>query len=85
MTALLTSLLSGLGRRTALYAALAVAIAIAAWMLIQRGRVAAEADYAIRRADARIRAMQTAREARHEVRTTDRADLDARAERWMRD
>jgi hypothetical protein len=85
MTALLTSMLSGLGRRAALYAALVAAIAIAAWMLIRRGRVEAEAEFAIRRAEARIRSMQTAREVHHETRNADRADLDTRAERWMRD
>lgn len=85
MGALLTSIFSGIGRRVALYAALAAAIAIAMWTLVRRGRLEAEADLAIRRADARIRSMQTAKETRHEVRNADRADLDRRADRWMRD
>jgi hypothetical protein len=83
--ALFTSLLSGIGRRAALWASLAAAICIAVWILIRRGRLEAEAELAIRQADARIRAMQTARETRHEVQNADRADLDRRADRWMRD
>lgn len=85
MIALLTSLLSGIGRRVALCGALTAAIAIAVWVLIRQGRLQAEAQLAIRQADARLRAMQTARETRHEVRNADRSDLDRRADRWMRD
>jgi hypothetical protein len=85
MRILLTALLSGLGRRAALYAALAAALAIGAWMLIRHGRVAAEADYAIRRAEARLRALQTSKDIRHDVQNADRADLERRADRWMRD
>jgi len=83
--AFVTAALSGLGRRAALWSALAAAIVVAVWSLIRHGRHQAEADLAIRKADARIRAMQTARETRHEIRNTDRADLDCRADRWMRD
>jgi hypothetical protein len=85
MRILLTSLLSGLGRRVALYAALAAALAIGAWLLIRRGRVAAEAEFAIRRAEARLRALQTTKDIRHDVQNADRADLERRADRWMRD
>ena len=85
MIRLLTSFLSGIGRRVALWAGLAGAIAIALWVLIRKGRLQAEAELATRQADARIRAMQAAKETRHEVRNADRADLDRRADRWMRD
>lgn len=85
MAALLTTLLSGIGRRVALWAALAAAVLIAMWTLVRRGRLEAEADLAIRQADARIRSMVTAKEKRHEVRIADRAELDRRADRWMRD
>lgn len=85
MIALITTFFAGIGRRVALWAALAAAIGVAVWVLIRRGRLEAEAELAIRQADARIRAMQTARETRHEVRNADRADLDRRADRWMRD
>jgi hypothetical protein len=85
MLSILTPFLSGIGRRVALWGALAAAILFAMWTLVRHGRLQAEADLAIRRADARIRAMQTAKETRHEVRNADRADLDRRADRWMRD
>lgn len=82
---MITTLFAGLGRRLALWSALVCAITIAVWVLIRRGRFEAEATLAIQRAEARIRAMQVAKETRHEVRNADRADLDRRADRWMRD
>jgi hypothetical protein len=85
MGVFITMALSGLGRRAAFWGALAAAIGFAIWALIRHGRHQAEADLAIRKADARIRAMQTAKETRHEIRNADRADLDVRAYRWMRD
>ena len=85
MGAFLTMAFSRLGRRFALWGALAAAVGFAIWALIRHGRLQAEADLAIRTADARIRAMQKSRETRHEVRNADRADLDDRADRWMRD
>ena len=85
MSAILTTVLAGLGRRLAYWGAIIAAIGVAAWVLIRHGRLAAEADLAVRRADARIRAMQTSKEIRHDVQNTDRADLERRADRWMRD
>jgi hypothetical protein len=82
---MITTFFAGIGRRVALWAGLAGAIAIAVWVLIRQGRLQAEAELAIRRADARIRSMHAAKETRHEVRNADRADLDRRADRWMRD
>jgi hypothetical protein len=85
MISILTAIFSGIGRKAALWGAVAAAIVVALCIAWRRGRHDAEAAFVIRRADARIRSMQTAREARHEVRNTDRADLERRAERWMRD
>lgn len=85
MISIITAILSGIGRKAALWGAICLAIAAALWVSFRRGRFEAEAEFAIRRADARVRAMQTAKEVRHEVRNTDRADLDDRADRWMRD
>ena len=85
MITMLTALLSGVGRRVALWGALALALVAALWVAFRRGRLEAEAELAIRRADARIRSLQTAKEIRHEVSNADRADLDDRADRWMRD
>jgi hypothetical protein len=85
MIHVLSIMLSGLGRRFAFWGAIAAAVGFAAWALIRRGRRAAEADLAIRRAEARIRAMQTSRDTRHDVQSSDQADLKRRADRWMRD
>ena len=85
MSALVTALLAGLGRRAAFYGAIVFAIFAALWVAFRQGRRAAEADLAIRRADARIRAMQTSQEIRHEIQNADRADLKRRADRCMRD
>jgi hypothetical protein len=82
---ILTTLLAGFGRRMAYWGALTLAIAIAVWILIRKGRHAAEADLAIRRAEARIRALQTSRDIRHDLQNTDRANLERRVDRWMRD
>jgi hypothetical protein len=79
------ALLTRLGRRAALYGALALALIAALGIAFRQGRRAAEANYAIRRANARIRSMQTAKELRHDIQSSDRPDLERRADRWMRD
>lgn len=85
MTPMITAALAGLGRRIALWGALAGAIAIAAWVLFRHGRHHARAELAIRRAEARIRAMQSARETRHELETLPDNERARRLARWMRD
>ena len=85
MSLVLTALLSGLGRRFAYWGAIVAAVGVAVWILLRQGKHAAEADLAIRRADARVRALQTSKDIRHEVQNADRADLERRANRWMRD
>ena len=85
MIRLVTSLIARLGRRAALYGSLALALIAALGIAMRQGRRAAEASYAIRRADARIRSMQTAKELRHDIQSSDRPDLERRADRWMRD
>jgi hypothetical protein len=81
----ITAALAGFGRRAAFCGAIAAAVGFAIWALIRHGRHQAEADLAIRKADARGRAMQISKEVHHEVGNADRADLDRRAKRWMRD
>ncbi len=85
MIGLVTPLIAGLGRRAALCGALALALISALGVALRQGRRAAEASYAIRRADARIRALQTAKDISHDVETASPADRDRRLERWMRD
>ena len=85
MSAILTTLFAGLGRRFAYWGTIVAAIGVAVWILIRQGRLAAEAQLAIRRADARVRALQTSKDIRHDLQNADRADLERRADRWMRD
>ena len=85
MSAILTMLFAGLGRRFAYWGAIVAAVGVAIWLLLRRGKHAAEADLAIRRADARVCALQTSKDIRHDLQNTDRTDLDRRADRWMRD
>ena len=85
MIGLVTPLIAGLGKRAVLYGSLALAVIVALGIAMRQGRRAAEASYAIRRADARIRSMQTAQELRHDIQSSDRPDLERRADRWMRD
>ena len=85
MTTILTTLFAGLGRRFAYWGAIVAATGTAVWILIHQGRLAAKAELAIRRADARIRALQSSKDIRHDVQNADRADLERRADRWMRD
>ena len=79
------ALLTGFGRRAMLYGAIALAVIAALWIAARQGRQAAKAELAIRRADARVRSMQTSKDIRHDVQNADRADLERRAHRWMRD
>jgi hypothetical protein len=79
------ALLTGLGRRAILYGAIALAVIVALWVAVRQGRQAAAANFAVRRADARVRSMQTSKDIRHDVQNADRADLKRRAHRWMRD
>ena len=85
MISIARALLSGLGRRAAFYGAIALAVLAALWIAFRQGRQAAAANFAIRRADARVRSMQTSKDIRHDVQNANRADLERRAHRWMRD
>jgi high-affinity Fe2+/Pb2+ permease len=85
MISILTAMVSWIGRKAALWGAFAVAIGAALWIAFRRGRLEAEAEFMIRRADARIRSLQTAKEVSHEVQNADRAELERRLDRWMRD
>ena len=85
MISILTAIFSGIGRKVALWIAIAGAIGAALLFALRRGRLEAEAEFMIRRADARIRSLQTAKEVSNEVQNADRADLERRLDRWMRD
>jgi hypothetical protein len=85
MISILTAVFSGIGRKAALWGAIVLAIGTALWVAFRRGRLEAEAEFLIRRADARIRSLQTANEVSDEVQNADRPDLERRLDRWMRD
>jgi hypothetical protein len=85
MTVFVTRIFAAIGRRAALWMALIVIFFTALRLAVRQGRHAAKADFAIRHAEARIRALQTSQETRHDIQNADRADLERRADRWMRD
>lgn len=73
------------GRRAALYAALTSALLAALWVAARQGRHAAEAKFAIRAAEARIRALRISREVSHDITTLPDDERARRLDRWMRD
>ena len=85
MITVVRSLLTGIGRQAVLYGAIALAVLAALWIAFRQGRQAAEVELAIRRANARVRSMQTSKDIRYDIQSSDRPDLERRADRWMRD
>ena len=85
MIGLISRIIAALGRRALLWGALLLILLSALRIATRQGRHAAEADFAIRAAEARIRAMRTSREVRHEIETVPDAKRDRHLSRWMRD
>ena len=85
MISIVRRLASAFGQRVALWAALILILASALRIATRQGRQAAEAEFAIRAAEARIRALRKSREVRHEIETLPEAERDRRLDRWMRD
>ena len=85
MIAIVRRLASAFGQRVALWAALILILASALRIAARQGRHAAEAKFAIRAAEARIRVLRTSREVHHEIETLPEAERDRRLDRWMRD
>ena len=73
------------GRTLARAATLAAGIAVLVWLALHRGRRDTQAEETLRRANARITALKTARDIHHDLQDADRDDLQRRADRWMRD
>ncbi|WP_300580677.1 hypothetical protein [Marivita sp.] len=73
------------GRTLARVASLAAGIVVLVWLALRRGRRDGQAEETLRRANARITALKTAREIHHDLQDADRDDLQRRADRWMRD
>lgn len=85
MIAIVSRLASAFGQRVALWAALILILTSALRISTRQGRHATEAEFAIRAAEARIRALRKSREVRHEVETLPEAERNRRLDRWMRD
>ena len=85
MIAVFKRLVTAFGRRVALWAALILILVSALRIATRQGRHAAEAEFAIRTAEARIRALRISREVHHEIETLPEAERDRRLDRWMHD
>jgi hypothetical protein len=79
------ALLTSLGRRLSLAAALLGVVLLALWVAVRIGRNAAKAEFAIRRAEARIRALGASKEVTHDIDSLPEVERDRRLDRWMRD
>ena len=84
MIAFIRQLLTAFGQRVALCAALCLILISALRIATRQGRHAAQAEFAIRAAEARIRALLTCREVHHEIESVPDAKRDRRLSRWMR-
>jgi hypothetical protein len=85
MIAFIRRLASAIGRRALLWGALILILVSALRIATRKGRHAAKAEFAIRTAEARIRALRTSREVRHEIEVLPEPERDRRLDRWMRD
>ena len=83
--AVLMAAMVRVGHTLARSAILAAGIAGLVWLALRRGRRDAQAEETLRRANARITALKTARDIHHDLQDADRDDLQRRADRWMRD
>ena len=71
--------------RMALWGGLIVIFLAALRVATRQGRQAAEAEFVIRAADARIRALRTSLEVTHEIENLSDDEHNRRLDRWMRD
>ena len=85
MIGFILRIIAALGRRALLWGALLLILLSAVRIATRQGRPAAEAEFDIKAADARIRATRTSREVRHDIETVPDAERDRRLSRWMRD
>jgi hypothetical protein len=85
MITLVRQLVTALAQRVAFWVTLCLILASALRIATRKGRHAAKAEFAIRTAEARIRALRISREVHHEIETLPEAERDRRLDRWMRD
>lgn len=82
---LIARIFATLRARMALWGSLIVIFLAALRVATRRGRQAAEAEFVIRAADARIRALRTSLEVTHEIENLSDDEHNRRLDRWMRD
>ena len=85
MIAIVRRLASAFGQRVALWAALILILVSTLRIATRQGRHTAKAEFAIRAAEARIRALRTSKEVHHEIEALPEAERNRRLDRWMRD
>ena len=85
MIGFISRIIAALGRRALLWGALLLILLSALRIATRQGRHAAEAEFAIKAAEARIRALRTSREVRHDIETVPGTKRDRHLSRWMRD
>jgi hypothetical protein len=85
MIAVFRRIVTAVGQRVVSWAALILILSSTLRIATRKGRHAAEAEFAIRAAEARIRALRTSREVHHEIEALPEAERDRRLDRWMRD
>jgi beta-lactamase class A len=85
MSALILSWLAGFARRFRLWAALALAVVAALVLALRQGRHAAQAQFAINQAEARVRALKAAKEISDDIATLPTDERARRLSRWLRD
>lgn len=85
MIAAVKRLVTALGHRVAFWVTLCLILISALRIATRKGRHAAEAEFATRAAEARIRPLRTSREVRHEIEALPQTERDRRLDRWMRD
>ena len=85
MIAFVRQLVTAFGQRVALWAALCLILISVLRIAKRQGSKAASAAFVLHAAEARIRALRTSREVRHEIEVLPEAERDRRLDRWMRD
>jgi hypothetical protein len=78
-------LFAALRTRMALWGGLIFIFLAVLRVATRQGRQAAEAEFVIRAARARIRALRTSREVTHEIENLPDDERDRHLDRWMRD
>lgn len=82
---LIARIFATLRTRMALWGSLIVIFLAALRVATRKGRQAAEAEFVIRAADTRIRALRTSLEVTHEIENLSDDEHNRRLDRWMRD